>query len=355
MTHHEKKKKRIHPQFKHRVVATGKPSEKPTLYIITTVKFGGTSKYFNDLVVFLDSIGHEHRFIRSLSDLETYTFGERDVLLIQQLQEGNLRYSSVLKKIAQSRARVLITIHDNFFLYDTERIGTVHHPHHDGISPESRAVLDSAQHLIFPSRYIRDYYLRFYTHPSMIVVPHIDNVHYRPLYIPPVADEAHIGILTDLSIYKGVEFYHYVFRHFDIISGIKIVYHVYNRIPGIHGNVVIHDRYDEDDVYTDTNRLHGLLYLNKWPETYCYALTKGINSGLPILYSDMGAVKERLEALDDPRYHGCDPSGLDSLRDSFFSFIRYIIENAPAGTAVTAPPSRIIPEFYTEYFSFFKS
>ena len=32
--------------------------------------------------------------------------------------------------------------------------------------------------------------------------------------------------------------------------------------------------------------------LNEWGETYGYLLTKIINSGLPLLYNNFGAVKE---------------------------------------------------------------
>ena len=43
-----------------------------------------------------------------------------------------------------------------------------------------------------------------------------------------------------------------------------------------------------------SNQFHGLLHLNKFGETYSYCLTKSINSGLPILYNNIGSFKERL-------------------------------------------------------------
>ena len=56
--------------------------------------------------------------------------------------------------------------------------------------------------------------------------------------------------------------------------------------------------YDENKIfsYMTTDKIHGLLFFNNFPETYSYALTKGFYAGLPILYSDMGAVKDRIHA-----------------------------------------------------------
>ena len=42
------------------------------------------------------------------------------------------------------------------------------------------------------------------------------------------------------------------------------------------------------------NKIHALLYLNKYGETWCYSLSKAIKTGLPILYNNLGAFKERL-------------------------------------------------------------
>lgn len=49
-----------------------------------------------------------------------------------------------------------------------------------------------------------------------------------------------------------------------------------------------------------THRVHCFLYLNKWGETHCYALTKALATGIPIFYNNIGSFRER---LGDKEWH----------------------------------------------------
>ena len=56
--------------------------------------------------------------------------------------------------------------------------------------------------------------------------------------------------------------------------------------------VVVRGAYQENKIYCmlKDDNIHSLIFLNRYPETYSYALTKGINSGRPLLYTRMGAI-----------------------------------------------------------------
>jgi hypothetical protein len=55
-------------------------------------------------------------------------------------------------------------------------------------------------------------------------------------------------------------------------------------------------------------------------ESYCYALTNSINSGLPILYLDRGVFRERLKNY--AKYFPCD---ISNINDVFQNYLEYIV------------------------------
>jgi hypothetical protein len=63
------------------------------------------------------------------------------------------------------------------------------------------------------------------------------------------------------------------------------------------------------------------MHLSLFEESYCYALTNSINSGIPIIYLDRGAFGERLGKKD--KYFGCD---INNIEETLISAIEYIIK-----------------------------
>jgi hypothetical protein len=79
------------------------------------------------------------------------------------------------------------------------------------------------------------------------------------------------------------------------------------------------------------HNFHCLLHLNKYGETYSYALTKSIYSGLPILYNNIGSFKYRIP-IDTPHYKKVtdnenDYNNNELLFNTFETMLDYIIEN----------------------------
>jgi hypothetical protein len=72
------------------------------------------------------------------------------------------------------------------------------------------------------------------------------------------------------------------------------------------------------------------MHLNKYGETYDYSLTKSINSGLPIVYNNIGANKTRI--LNKEHYFKVldNESNYYSIKlicQAFNKYLDYIIEN----------------------------
>tara|TARA_Y100000389_G_C17441752_1_gene509007 strand:+ start:1124 stop:1942 length:819 start_codon:yes stop_codon:yes gene_type:complete len=103
--------------------------------------------------------------------------------------------------------------------------------------------------------------------------------------------QLNIGVLVGWSICKGEEqILHLCHKYPDVnILRVGIEIEAYN--DTLESFIALIEKYN----------IRGLLYLNKWGETWCYGLTKGLYSGLPILYNNIGAFKERVPK-DDPEY-----------------------------------------------------
>ena len=66
---------------------------------------------------------------------------------------------------------------------------------------------------------------------------------------------------------------------------------------------IYHDTYKENDLISILykHNIHGITHLSLFEESYCYALTTSINSGIPILYLEHGVFTERLK--DNNKYY----------------------------------------------------
>ena len=104
-----------------------------------------------------------------------------------------------------------------------------------------------------------------------------------------------------------------------------IKYHVFGNMEDYSNNwqtIQFHGKYSDEDIISllDKNNIHGIVHLSQFEESYCYALTNSINSGLPILHNNLGTFKNRLER-SHPRFF--------ILRDEcdIFPYFDYIISN----------------------------
>ena len=91
-------------------------------------------------------------------------------------------------------------------------------------------------------------------------------------------------------------------------------------------------KYEISDFYklVKSYRLHCLLHLNKWGETYCYGLSLALNTGLPILYNDIGAYKERIPSREHYfKAYDSENDYVDTkkLYENFEKMLNYIINN----------------------------
>lgn len=313
------------------------------IYIFTDVNQGGTFRFFTDLKTI-----HECVILRKSQELTNIRFQPKDILLYQKINEPMA--DSVVLKIMSSGSppRLIIVAHDYFFLCNSGTGICTHTPSFSNMAESKKTVFQKAEMIIFPSHYLKNYYQQFFSLPTFQVIPHIDTVCFQPLRIPEIKEKKiKLGIITPLSLFKGKYHFIYLFKHVHFLSGFRLEYNLFGTsFPYLPSVVKSHPPYKEEEIYLKIGQIHGMLFLNHFPEMYSYALTKGINSGLPILYSDMGAIKERLDAYNDPRYFATDPSDKNRFLQDMENFVSFIISHQGIGGEIQNSFQRIIPDFY---------
>ena len=283
-------------------------------YIISNIYGGGSEKYINDLM----SRYSEIKVIRDKNELLSISFSEKDTIMIQQLMFTGISPGDLITIKHRIPVRFIICIHDFCWFSDTD-YESCYLNSDICVSKEILDLFSLADVVIHPSYFTKQIYACI-PHRA-IVQPHNDIVvHRNTKTVRSIKDEIIIGIPHAFSDYKGKENILHLMNYIEY-KGFKLTF----SIAG-----VTTPEYTEDTYADFYKKVDCLLHLNKWGETYCYTLTKSLNSGLPILYNNIGAFKERIP-LAEHYFKAIDKESdyydRDKLTAAFETMLDYIIEN----------------------------
>ena len=273
---------------------------------------GGTEKYIIDL----ERIFPEYNFIRLLNDTD----------IIENIDKIHINSIIHYPNFINNRNSLL-----NYLdLYDAsiEKIITIHD--YQWIFPDNPNILysdfnrsigyifdmefiknlfEKCDKIIFPDNSIYINYNKFIClndfNNKIFIVNHSDKlINYDNFNINKINDNIiNIGFIGNFCEYKGSELFLEISQKHCDYKGYKIIFHVFGEKNGFghFDDIIFHNKYSDIDIINklNDNNIHGLVHLSLFEETYCYALTNSINSGLPILYNNLGAFKNRLSDKHD--------------------------------------------------------
>ena len=330
-------------------------------YVICRNYEGGSWKYLLDI---MDRYNHiDYIFISSLAALKTAPFREGDMIIIQYTMNTDIPLSALSQAIRAHKLLTILPLHDWYWFHNAQQLSAFqwysttfcHNSYLKRdvtIRPEVRELFALANIIIAPSKFISDGYKKAFGSSIPIhVVGHNDYPLGTPdLYVPEIQDRViNIGALTNAVPYKGIEVVEFLMAQLKSYRGYRINYCVVDRtIP----------RYPESGFFNHVRAysVHCLLHLNKWGETYCYALTKTLMTGIPIFYNNLGAFRER---LGDKAWHfknieleGAYPD-LSGTISRFKKCLDYIISKQGTGKPPSDIPHLIeYRPFYDDIFKF---
>jgi len=292
------------------------------IYVIGGVNGGGSLKFINEMIMFYPNITR----IKMREIIESIVFTSNDILLIQHLAD-DITPKIIIEIKEKYKCKIFINIHDFYYLTDFNSSSNSYLFNNIIIKPEIKKLFNDADKIIHPSKFTYDIYSKYFLNNNFVIIQHNDYyVMESPLNIPLIKDKIiNIGVMHQFNKFKGAEIIYYLNRKFKDYNGYKIEF----KINGI--NIPY---YKENEFYnklTEYN-IHCLTSLNVWGETYCYALSKFLKSGLPIIYNNIGSFKERIpnkdhyfKVFDNENYINIRNSKI--LDDKFIQMIDYIIKN----------------------------
>jgi glycosyltransferase involved in cell wall biosynthesis len=174
-------------------------------------------------------------------------------------------------------------------------------------------VLDLCDLLVTPSEFHRERMLEGGLDPSRVVaLPH-GLPDPPPIQRAPARGEVRrIVYLGAVIPTKGA---HVLVRAFKALGRADIELHIHGEITPHHDdtdygerlrslagdapNIVLHGAYEPEDVHGILARADLLVVPSLWWETYCLTIREGLQAGVPVIASDLGAMREALDGERD--------------------------------------------------------
>ena len=268
------------------------------VYIISNIFGGGSVKYLDDLKKQYINVNFIH-IKNKASILAIKNANPRDILFVQQLLWSDILPEHIINIKNKFSMQIVISVHDFcWFIQDDNINNPTNNVWEQGylynisqINSKIMQLFDTAAIVIHPSEFTQNHYSRFFPTHNCILQQHNDiEIEYLIKQIPKVKNNTiNIGNFQGFSPYKGKENVELLYKKYN-----NTKYKEYNINFMIVGKNI--PAYDESNWFDEMikHHFHCLLHLNKHGETYSYALSKSINSGLPILYNNIGAFKERI-------------------------------------------------------------
>lgn len=263
---------------------------------------GGTQKYIDDLIHLFPELNHE------VMNKPPYNFDLKviKVLHIHATLVGEgfgwdvLRLVEFFKK---KGVRVVLTVHDYQWLFQwcpnptTEELETFQTQDED--VKHFKKLVSMCDVVFMHTNNVLRRYEQFCGKLDGITisVPCDVPVHYERSCIPQVSGKIRIGFLGGNAQHKGF------FQFVDLARKMKcedLEFHVYGSDKLKSGELLTsHGKYEDSTIneWFRRDEIHILMALSLSEETYCYALTHMINSGLPIVFLNRGSFRDRLTGL----------------------------------------------------------
>jgi hypothetical protein len=317
-------------------------------YIICNNKAGGSWKYITDITDHYNK--NKYIYLCSENDFKLLHFVKDSYLIIQYFLFTSIKIDAVLQAIKKYNLKLIIPLHDFYWISDTINYSyktetTNGYLKHVNVNNSIKELFSMATYIISPSQFVTDIYSRHFS--NITTISHNDHTITDKIIVPTIYNNTiNLGIFHDYSIYKGKELYEYLKLNKKKYNNYNIQYYIVGvNIP----------RYNNFEFYNHLKKykINGLMFLNKWGETYCYTLSKALDSGLPIFYNNIGSFKERIPQKEnyfinvDNEQNFYDFKNMEKLFDNF---INYIILNNKDNYYIPDKNNIKYNDFYNQLF-----
>lgn len=259
-------------------------------FIINNNLSGGSYKWQKDIEKFIPLVRVDCYNILS-KILKNHLDTKNIVILINSFIRTDFTIDKIIQLYNKYKFKIILPIHEWFWFNVGNNYNLKYHSIYLDLnmklSEDSKRFFDICYKILCPSKFVYDILIKHYNNKKVKQINWIDYDNYNivPTFKINKLNKINIGVLVSISECKGSEQVRYLFNKYSskinfFTVGINIEKYNDNYISFI--NLI--KKYN----------IHGLLYLNKWGETWCYGLSKGLLCGLPILYNNIGSFKTRI-------------------------------------------------------------
>lgn len=302
---------------------------KQRVFIIHNNKKGGVDKYINDIIQLYNT--NEYIFIENKDMLYKHNYCNNDMLFIQNLLYCDINIDDIICLYNKLHFKMIIAIHDFIWLCQeqhkyTNDIPSAYLNDTVSVSNEVKQLFSLSDKVVMNSQFTHDIYSKYFDSSNFtLCYPNDYASHSGIKNIPEIKNDCiNIGVFTPLCKFKGERYVHYLKEKFECDT---IRFQIVGQNIPYYKEVEFYD-------YIRKYNINGFLLLNEWGETYGYLLTKIINSGLPLLYNNFGAVKERIDSTQEHYFKVYDTECVNDidpdynvLDSQFNKFVEYINTN----------------------------
>jgi len=265
-------------------------SKNKKYFIINNNLSGGSYKWQKDIEKYIPLIRiYKYDIFNNI--LQNHNDVENIVVLINSFIRTDFTINKIIELYKKYKFKIILPIHDWFWFNVSRNYNLKYHNIYlDSdmkLSEESKNLFDICYKILCPSKFVYDIFINYYDNNKVKQIDWIDYDNYNiiPTFKINKIDKINIGVLISISESKGGEQVHYLLDRFSSKINFFIV--------GLNVEKY-QDNYNSFINLIKKYNIHGLLYLNKWGETWCYELSKGLLCGLPILYNNIGSFKTRI-------------------------------------------------------------
>ncbi len=215
-----------------------------------------------------------------------------------------------------------VTLHDYYFINGnptlTDKNGVYvenldereekcaeHYPLPEGMTLQQwhqkmKNFLMGAKRVYAPCQATADIYNLYFRELEIIVAYHTDAHDievYPDVHVPEITekDKIRVAVIGAISREKGADVLEHTACHKDPLNRLEFHLIGYAYKP-LRETVEQHGAYRNEELQDLIKKInpHIIWFPAQWPETYCYVLSSAMQSGLPIIASNLGSFPERL-------------------------------------------------------------
>jgi hypothetical protein len=306
-------------------------SEKKIILHISHNFGGGTQNYVMNMIKILTNYKHYILYVidndkikinddnKKISDLNSF-FNIKNIkcVYIHHLlySKNNSLYvcDKILSFIYNISCNKYVIIHDYFLLFNNNPNPTIdffntNKPSNKDITFTNN-LIDKVNKIIFQSKNTYNNYLKYINDDKFFIINNVPDIQiYNKRIYPAIKNKFNIGILGHIhAIHKGRDLAKKIFNLFENDDMYK--FYIFGTFDNEKfNNLIVLGEYKNNEIYDllKKYKIDFFLNISIFEETYSYTLSIELNTGLPIVYNNIGSYSDRLK-----NYSNC--YGFDSIQ-----------------------------------------